>query len=75
MSIHRQHREPQPPAETSAAPGTRLTDEERLAIQTAAEEEGYSEPFAELLYRFAELIGTEEVLGELKKMDPKEPGR
>jgi hypothetical protein len=52
-----------------------LTDEERATIRSAAEAEGYSESFADLLCRFAELMGTEEVLGELKKLEPKEPGR
>jgi len=46
-----------------------LTSEERRAIQDAAEAEGYSESFAHLLYRFAELIGTEEVLRELERID------
>jgi ATP phosphoribosyltransferase regulatory subunit HisZ len=50
----------------------RLTDEERLAIQAAAEADGYSEMFTDLLCRFAELIGTEEVLGELKRLEPKD---
>ncbi len=57
----------------SSAKGGRLTDEERAAIRSAAAAEGYSESFADLLCRFAELMGTEEVLGELRKLEPKEP--
>ncbi|MFL6261060.1 MAG: hypothetical protein ACJ76Y_15255 [Thermoanaerobaculia bacterium] len=51
-----------------------MTSEERRAIQEAAEAEGYSESFTHLLCRFAELIGTEEVLRELERIesDPKE---
>ena len=49
--------------------GARLTSEERRIIQDAAEAEGYSESFANLLCRFAELIGTEEVLRELERID------
>lgn len=52
---------------TSAAP--RLTSEERRAIEAAAEAEGYSESFTHLLCRFAELIGTEEVLRELQRIE------
>lgn len=64
-----------PPFPTdSSTKGGRLTAEERAAILSAAEAEGYSESFADLLCRFAELMGTEEVLGELKKLEPKEPG-
>jgi hypothetical protein len=59
-----------PPGDVaSSTAGSRLTSEERLSIQHAAEAEGYSESFANLLYRFAELIGTEEVLRELEKID------
>jgi hypothetical protein len=60
-----------PPAgDSSSSPGgSRLTSEERRSIQHAAEAEGYSESFANLLCRFAELIGTEEVLRELERID------
>ena len=63
-----------PPTRVSSAsqPGGRLSSEERRAIQAAAEAEGYSESFADLLCRFAELIGTEEVLRELEQIDSKE---
>jgi hypothetical protein len=54
---------------SSSIGGSRLTSEERRSIQEAAEAEGYSESFANLLCRFAELIGTEEVLRELERMD------
>jgi hypothetical protein len=64
--------QPIPPEPPSTA-GTGLTAVERQALQAAAKEEGYSESFADLLCRFAELIGTEEVLGELKKLDAKDP--
>jgi hypothetical protein len=59
---------------SSSTGGSRLTVEERRTIQDAAEAEGYSESFANLLCRFAELIGTEEVLRELERIDsdPKE---
>jgi hypothetical protein len=49
-----------------------LTSEERRTIQEAAAADGYSEGFADLLCRFAELIGTEEVLRELERIDSKE---
>ena len=52
--------------------GGRLSSKERRAIQEAAEAEGYSDSFADLLCRFAELIGTEEVLRELEQIDSKE---
>ena len=66
---------PFPTDPSAATAGARLTDEERIAIQAAAEAEGYSESFADLLCRFAELMGTEEVLGELKRLEePKDPG-
>ncbi|HET9211757.1 MAG TPA: hypothetical protein VFR03_15220 [Thermoanaerobaculia bacterium] len=63
-----------PPAgdSSSSTGGARLTSEERRSIQEAAEAEGYSEGFANLLCRFAELIGTEEVLRELERIDFKE---
>jgi hypothetical protein len=57
---------------SSSPGGPRLTPEERRALQEAAEAEGYSESFAALLCRFAELIGTEEVLRELARIDFKE---
>jgi hypothetical protein len=50
-----------------------LTPDERTAIQAAAEAEGYSESFADLLCRFAELIGTDEVLRELERLEAKDP--
>jgi hypothetical protein len=68
------HPEDQPiPPEPPSTVGTGLTADERQTIQAAAQAEGYSESFADLLCRFAELIGTEEVLGELKKLDAKGP--
>lgn len=45
-----------------------LPTDQCAIIRAAAAAEGYSEEFAELLCRFAELIGTEQVLLELKKM-------
>ena len=54
---------------SSTAGASRLTSEELRAIQNAAEAEGYSESFAHLLCRFAELIGTEEVLRELQQIE------
>jgi hypothetical protein len=54
---------------SSSTGGSRLTPEERRTIEHAAEAEGYSESFATLLCRFAELIGTEEVLRELARID------
>lgn len=68
--VYRNH----PPAgdSSSSTGGSRLTPEERRSIQDAAEAEGYSESFATLLCRFAELIGTEEVLRELERIDFKE---
>jgi hypothetical protein len=56
-----------PPSGDSSS--SRLTSEERRSIQEAAEAEGYSESFANLLCRFAELIGTEEVLRELERIE------
>jgi hypothetical protein len=50
-----------------------LTPDERTAIQAAAEAEGYSESFADLLCRFAELIGTDEVLRELERLESRDP--
>jgi hypothetical protein len=45
-----------------------LTTDECAAIRAAAAAEGYSETFADLLCRFAELIGAEQVLLELKQI-------
>jgi hypothetical protein len=45
-----------------------LTTDECAAIRAAAAAEGYSETFADLLCRFAELIGVEQVLLELKQL-------
>ena len=42
--------------------GDELTLDEYDTIRTAAEAEGYSEHFADLLCRFAELMGTDQVL-------------
>jgi hypothetical protein len=63
-----------PPSQDSPplAGGSRLTSEERRAIQEAAEADGYSTGFADLLCRFAELIGTDEVLRELERIDFRE---
>jgi len=65
-----------PPSSDSSplAGEDRLTSEERRAIEAAAEAEGYSASFTSLLCRFAELIGTEEVLRELQRIEsePKE---
>jgi hypothetical protein len=66
--------QPLPTDSSATTAGVGLTEEERLAIQAAAEAEGYSESFADLLCRFAALMGAEEVLGELKRLDePKDP--
>jgi hypothetical protein len=75
MMAHSSRTRDQPVPTVPATPttGVSLTEEERLAIRAAATEEGYSELFADLLCRFAELIGTAEVLGELKKMEPRDP--
>jgi hypothetical protein len=62
----------EPPSSTAGTRETRLTADERSAIQAAAEADGYSETFADLLCRFAELIGTDEVLGELKRLETKD---
>jgi hypothetical protein len=56
-------------SDASSSKGGSLTSEERRTIKDAAEAEGYSESFAHLLCRFAELIGTEEVLRELERID------
>src|SRR5436853_3074334 len=61
-------------ASSTSTPGGGLTSKERGDIQKAAEAEGYSESFTDLLCRFAELIGTDEVLRELARIvagDPK----
>ena len=62
-----------PPEPSSPVAETGLTSDERTAIQAAAEAEGYSESFADLLCRFAELIGTDEVLRELERLESKDP--
>lgn len=70
MMSHDAHsREPPTRQESPSTAGEQLTAAERQAIQSAAEAEGYSEMFAELLCRFAELIGTEEVLRELGQLE------
>lgn len=48
--------------------GTALTSDECAAIRAAAAAEGFSETFADLLCRFAELIGAEQVLQELGQL-------
>jgi hypothetical protein len=53
-----------------------LTADECDAIRAAAEAEGYSETFADLLCRFAELMGPDQVileLGQLKDRMKEEP--
>jgi len=65
--------------EAAAGDGTQgqpLTAAEHAAIRAAAEAEGYSSTFADLLCRFAELIGVEQVLlelGQLKEIFKEEP--
>jgi hypothetical protein len=56
--------------------GQPLTAAEYATIRAAAEAEGYSSTFADLLCRFAELIGVEQVLlelGQLKEIFKEEP--
>jgi hypothetical protein len=48
--------------------GDELTLDEYVAIRAAAEAEGYSEIFGDLLCRFAELIGPDQVLLELEQL-------
>ena len=58
-------------ADTAAgegAQGQSLTAAEYATIRAAAEAEGYSSTFADLLCRFAELIGVEQVLLELGQL-------
>jgi len=58
-------------AEAAAEEGTQgqpLTAAEYATIRAAAEAEGYSPTFADLLCRFAELIGVEQVLLELAQL-------
>lgn len=50
------------------AQGQTLTVAEYATIRAAAEAEGYSSTFADLLCRFAELIGVEQVLLELGQL-------
>ena len=50
------------------AQGQPLTAAEYAVIRGAAEAEGYSSTFADLLCRFAELIGVEQVLLELQQL-------
>ncbi|HEY0511200.1 MAG TPA: hypothetical protein VGH73_04815 [Thermoanaerobaculia bacterium] len=53
-----------------------LTSDECAAIRAAAAAEGFSEMFADLLCRFAELIGAEQVLlelGQLKELLEDDP--
>jgi hypothetical protein len=59
-----------------SSPGQPLTAAEYAAIRAAAEAEGYSSTFADLLCRFAELIGVDQVLlelGQLKELFKEEP--
>jgi hypothetical protein len=64
------YRSPPPSGDSPSCSGDdRLSSEERRAIREAAEAEGYSESFTHLLCRFAELIGTDEVLRELERID------
>jgi len=49
-------------------PGQPLTAADYAAIRAAAEAEGYSSTFADLLCRFAELMGVEQVLLELSQL-------
>jgi hypothetical protein len=63
-------------AAAEIAPGQSLTSAEYDTIRAAAEEQGYSSTFADLLCRFAELIGVEQVLlelGQLKELFKEEP--
>lgn len=48
--------------------GDELSTDEYDTIRAAAEAEGYSESFADLLCRFAELMGPEQVLVELEQL-------
>ena len=74
MAREKHPRDPSvPPEPPSSTPEAGLTSDERSAIQAAAEAEGYSESFADLLCRFAELIGTDEVLRELERLEAKDP--
>jgi len=52
----------------SAEGGQPLTAADYAAIRAAAEAEGYSPTFADLLCRFAELMGVEQVLLELSQL-------
>jgi hypothetical protein len=51
-----------------ALPEDALTTDEYDTIRAAAEAEGYSENFADLLCRFAELMGLDQVLIELGQL-------
>ena len=57
---------PSDPEDSNA--GTALTSDECETFRAAAEAEGFSDTFADLLCRFAELIGAEQVLQELGQM-------
>jgi hypothetical protein len=57
-----------PPSDPEDLPGDALTADEYDAVRAAAEAEGYSETFADLLCRFAELIGPDQVLLELGQL-------
>lgn len=48
--------------------GDELTTDDYDSIRAAAEAEGYSENFADLLCRFAELMGPDQVLIELEQL-------
>jgi hypothetical protein len=56
------------PASGEGTQGQPLTSAEYATIRAAAEEQGYSSTFADLLCRFAELIGVEQVLLELGQL-------
>jgi hypothetical protein len=51
-----------------SGPEEALTEDEYCAIRAAAEAEGYSEGFADLLCRFAELMGPDQVILELGQL-------
>jgi hypothetical protein len=64
------------PASGEGTQGQPLTSAEYATIRAAAEAGGYSSTFADLLCRFAELIGVEQVLlelGQLKELFKEEP--
>ena len=56
------------PFDLEDSSGDALTSKEYETIRIAAESEGYSESFGDLLCRFAELIGPDQVLLELGQL-------